>query len=179
MKTVQISGGVVHNPPADLRKAIASDAKALAVWEDITPFARNVPHHLFVIVLCLGVAGCHKKTSISEDIGKLLQSGANQVDMRSVANFLWDDMFVFGPYTPKDQICQAVKHSASQCSYEGIRDVDEYEYLMVFLHGASVTQVDSLPRTVDFDNNCLNKDLKRDAAVLSVERRPSVYLVCR
>ena len=58
--------------------------------------------------------------------------------------------------------------------------VDEYEFLMVFLHGASVTQVDSLPRAVgDFDNNCLNKDLKRDAAVLSVERRPRVYLVCR
>jgi len=27
--------------PADLRKAIASDAKALAAWEDITPLARN------------------------------------------------------------------------------------------------------------------------------------------
>jgi hypothetical protein len=140
----------------------------------------QVPHHLLVIVLCLGLAGCHKKTSVSEDIGKLLQSRANQVDMRSVANFLWDDMFVFGPYTPKDRICQALKHSASQCSYEGIRDVGESEFLMVFLHGASVTQVDILPRTVaDFDNDCLNKDLKRDAAVLSVERRPRVYLVCR
>jgi hypothetical protein len=41
MTTVQISGGVVHNLPADLRKALASDAKALAAWEDITPLARN------------------------------------------------------------------------------------------------------------------------------------------
>lgn len=37
----QISGGVVHELPADLRKALASDAKALAAWEDITPLARN------------------------------------------------------------------------------------------------------------------------------------------
>jgi hypothetical protein len=36
-----ISGGVVHSLPADLRKALASDSKALAVWEDITPLARN------------------------------------------------------------------------------------------------------------------------------------------
>ena len=41
MTTVRISGGVVHSLPADLRKAIASDAKALAAWEDITPLGRN------------------------------------------------------------------------------------------------------------------------------------------
>ena len=37
----KISGGVVHELPADLRKALASDPKALAAWEDITPLARN------------------------------------------------------------------------------------------------------------------------------------------
>src|SRR4029077_12742010 len=41
MTTIRISGGVVHNLPSDLRKALASDAKALATWEDITPLARN------------------------------------------------------------------------------------------------------------------------------------------
>ena len=37
----KISGGVVHELPADLRKALASDTQALAAWEDITPLARN------------------------------------------------------------------------------------------------------------------------------------------
>lgn len=36
-----IKGGVVHKMPADLRKALIADPKALAVWEDITPLARN------------------------------------------------------------------------------------------------------------------------------------------
>jgi uncharacterized protein YdeI (YjbR/CyaY-like superfamily) len=36
-----ISGGTVHNLPADLKKALASDAKALALWESITPLAHN------------------------------------------------------------------------------------------------------------------------------------------
>jgi len=31
----------VHDLPADLRKALASDAKALTAWEGITPLARN------------------------------------------------------------------------------------------------------------------------------------------
>lgn len=37
----KISGGVVHDLPADLKEALSSDAKALETWEDITPLARN------------------------------------------------------------------------------------------------------------------------------------------
>jgi hypothetical protein len=37
----KISGGVVHELPTDLRKALASDEVALAAWEDITPLSRN------------------------------------------------------------------------------------------------------------------------------------------
>src|SRR5579871_2671646 len=37
----QISGGVVHKMPADLKKALASDPQVLTAWEDITPLARN------------------------------------------------------------------------------------------------------------------------------------------
>src|ERR1700674_5137788 len=39
--TKKILGGVAHDLPTDLRKALASDPKALAAWEDITPLARN------------------------------------------------------------------------------------------------------------------------------------------
>jgi len=37
----EILGGVVHDLPADLKKALRSDAKALETWEDITALARN------------------------------------------------------------------------------------------------------------------------------------------
>lgn len=33
--------GVVHRMPADLRKALAFNKAAKAVWDDITPLARN------------------------------------------------------------------------------------------------------------------------------------------
>ncbi len=39
--TKKISTGVVHKVPEDLRKVLTSDPKALAVWKDITPLARN------------------------------------------------------------------------------------------------------------------------------------------
>ena len=41
MTDKKISTGVVHSVPADLQKALASTPKALAVWEDITPLARD------------------------------------------------------------------------------------------------------------------------------------------
>ena len=37
----EISTGVVHTVPSDLRKALSSTPRALAAWEDITPLARN------------------------------------------------------------------------------------------------------------------------------------------
>src|SRR5688572_2556749 len=41
MATKNISGGTVHKMPTDLRKALLADSKVLALWEDITPLARN------------------------------------------------------------------------------------------------------------------------------------------
>jgi|SRR5690242_1472348 hypothetical protein len=41
MTKAQISGGVAHKLPTDLRQALAASPKALAAWEDITPLARN------------------------------------------------------------------------------------------------------------------------------------------
>ena len=39
--TKEISGGVVHELPDDLRTALSSDPLALAAWEACTPLARN------------------------------------------------------------------------------------------------------------------------------------------
>ena len=37
----KISGGVAHEMPADLRKALLSDESVLEKWESLTPLARN------------------------------------------------------------------------------------------------------------------------------------------
>lgn len=39
--TKQISQGTVHKVPADLRSALMADTKSLALWEGLTPLARN------------------------------------------------------------------------------------------------------------------------------------------
>lgn len=37
----EIATGVAHGVPADMRKALTADAKALAAWNNLTPLARN------------------------------------------------------------------------------------------------------------------------------------------
>ena len=41
MTKTAIATGVVHQVPADLRKALLADESALERWEDLTPLARN------------------------------------------------------------------------------------------------------------------------------------------
>lgn len=36
-----ISSGTAHKVPVDLRKALTADRAALAIWQDLTPLARN------------------------------------------------------------------------------------------------------------------------------------------
>jgi uncharacterized protein YdeI (YjbR/CyaY-like superfamily) len=41
MSKTAISGGTVHRLPIDLREALTKDAKALVLWQSLTPLARN------------------------------------------------------------------------------------------------------------------------------------------
>lgn len=41
MNSASLPAGTVHTMPADLRKKLTSDPKVLALWQDITPLARN------------------------------------------------------------------------------------------------------------------------------------------
>src|SRR5690625_512715 len=41
MSTLALPGGVVHDLPDDLARALLASATAQAAWEDITPLARN------------------------------------------------------------------------------------------------------------------------------------------
>ena len=41
MTSKEISGGVAHKMPDDLKKVLIADKSAIEKWEDITPLARN------------------------------------------------------------------------------------------------------------------------------------------
>ena len=54
MTKLKLSDGVVHTLPLDLRKALISEPAILAVWQNITPLARNE-------WICWGISGKKKE----------------------------------------------------------------------------------------------------------------------
>jgi hypothetical protein len=102
--------------------------------------------------------------------------------MAHAADFAWDEMFVFGPYYPKDAVCRALKLDASHCSAAGVSDVDEGEFLLVFMNGGAISETVSLPRTVanfDESDRCMARGISKDETIFAVTRKPEIYLVCR
>lgn len=41
MTAQKLSGGVAHTLPADMRAVLSAKKPVIAIWEDITPLARN------------------------------------------------------------------------------------------------------------------------------------------
>jgi hypothetical protein len=142
-----------------------------------------LPRYWTLAVLGFALVGCRRHSSVIDNITHQLRNGATQVDIGKSGDLAWDEMFVFGPYYPKDEICKTLNLSVLQCSAAGIKDVDEGEFLLVFMQHGAVSGTQSFPRTIaDFDESerCLAKGIRRDAAVFTVEHKTgTVYLVCR
>lgn len=66
MTKMNISNGVVHDVPADLRSALILDKKALKLWEDLTPLARNEWICWIIFVKKQETRNDHVKRTISE-----------------------------------------------------------------------------------------------------------------
>jgi len=136
-----------------------------------------------VILLVVGwVVAAPSHTNVADDLARQVQSGAAEVDMARLTKFDCDEIFVFGPYYPKDAICRTLSLTASHCSEAGINDVDEGEFLLVFTNRGTVSQTVRVPRNIaNFDESkrCLATPIPRSAAVFRVQGKPAVYLVCR
>jgi uncharacterized protein YdeI (YjbR/CyaY-like superfamily) len=66
MTTKEISGGVAHEMPADLRKALRADKVALEKWESLTPLARNEWLCWIVSVMQSDTRKSHVERTITE-----------------------------------------------------------------------------------------------------------------
>jgi len=130
--------------------------------------------------LVLFFAACNTHPSISEQIGAQLRSGASEIDMRQFGGSDWDHVFVFGPYSGKQEICTAIGITENDCSRAGIRNLDEGESLLILMQARTLAAAERLPRsTANFDDACLAKNIPRSKALFIVNRTSNVYLMCR
>jgi hypothetical protein len=137
---------------------------------------------LLLAVSLLAVLGCDRNKGVTHGIDTQVRAGATAVNLTQVADFDWDRLFVFGPYSYPEGMCKDLGFSSRECSAAALKDVDEGDFLLVFLTDGTITHRETFSRLKgNFDRGCLGKAIPRADARLAIDRREGgvVYLVCR
>jgi hypothetical protein len=107
----------------------------------IRPSAR----HLLAILLGLSLTGCG-------DIQRYLKSGevgwalkralrdqhAERIELVQLTRFTWDELFLFGPYEPANEVCRTLGSASSDCESSLTLASSDGEVLMVFRRGGKI-----------------------------------------
>ena len=110
----------------------------------------------------------------STALGKLVRSeNVHEVDLANVLPLDWDELFAFGPYSPRESNCQALQLGWLQCRMTLPAEVSEGEFFLVFRSNAKVVHVEHHRRwTGDFSSQASPRPqpILRSAAKFSVRR---------
>lgn len=108
---------------------------------------------LLLPLLIFALAGCAKLHPVSEAIGKQANSSdAQTVRLADTTPFAWDQVYLFGPYTGRSAVCEALKIEAGQCAQQiAFESGDDSEMSLAFLsQGKLVQYVPHLRKHGDF-----------------------------
>ena len=137
---------------------------------------------LLLAASLLAVLGCERDTGVTYVIDAQVRTGATAVSLAQIADFDWDRLLVFGPYSYPEGMCKDLGFSAPECSAAGLKDVEEGDFFLVFLKGRTITHREIFSRLKgNFDQSCLAKAIPRVNARFAIDRREAggVYLTCR
>jgi hypothetical protein len=69
-------------------------------------------------------------------------------------------------------MCDTIEISPMDCSWTGFSDVDEGEFVLVFMNGPRIAHRENFPRFIgDFDQACLRKKLARSKARFVIDKK--------
>jgi hypothetical protein len=124
-----------------------------------------------------------QKIAIEKALNKRLAADATVVDFSTLTATLdWDRMYIFQPYSSKETICTVLQLSRDRCRSADIQDVDEGQFLLVFMQRNEIAHIEYIGRTVaEFEESdrCLAKAIRRTTATFNVERRDRPVLHCQ
>jgi hypothetical protein len=118
--------------------------------------------------------------SVSEKIAAQIASGAATIDVGRLADFEWDQVFVFAPYAFPQGMCDTIQLPPGKCSAAHFSNIDENHFFLVFMRGQQIVRKENFSRTIgNFDAKCCWKGVPRANAQFKIRRESSyVYLVC-
>lgn len=76
-------------------------------------------------------------------LGKLVRSEkVHEVDLANVVPLEWNELFAFGPYSPRESNCQALQLGWLKCRMTLPAEVNEGELVLVFRSNSKVVHVE-------------------------------------
>lgn len=147
-----------------------ASVKEIAIWKQliitITLVQKNKPcenrilsistasaMRLLLPLLIFALAGCAKLHPVGEAIGKQANaSDAQTVRLADATTFAWDQVYLFGPYTGRSTVCEALTIEAGNCTQQiTFESSDDSEMSLAFLsQGKLVQYVPHLRKHGDF-----------------------------
>ena len=109
----------------------------------------------------------------STALGKKLQSGRPaEVNLSTITPLHWDELFIFGPYSIREDSCRTLQLGWFECRTTLPSAVSEGEYILVFRTNAKVVHSEHHSRANgDFYSQTTQRPqpIKRSAAKFTVE----------
>lgn len=117
---------------------------------------------------------------VSNQMGAMIEGGATTLEVAELSANDWDHLFVFGPYSPKNAVCQSLTLPTADCRDSRIPEhVDEGTFLLVFMKGSKLVHLEHFSRKFgDFAAACLGRSIPRERAIFRVSRGTVTYLTC-
>lgn len=105
---------------------------------------------LLTILLFLSLSSCGEvyRYLNSGDVGwalkkELRDKKSTKVEIAQLTKFQWDELFLFGPYQPTDEVCKRLELSTFDCkSIITVESTDDGEMLMVFRNEGKVVHTE-------------------------------------
>lgn len=131
---------------------------------------------IFITIL----AACDSKSPVSNKLDKyIISNPTSSVELSKFTEFEWKHVYIFSPYTSKEQVCNTLNVYWQKCSYIfPANGVEESEYFMAFINSGSLVHREFHRRkTSDFCRQTCLLSLQKNNAIFKVQPYGSRYLL--
>lgn len=105
---------------------------------------------LLIAFLLLSIAGCGDiyRYAATGEVGRALKrelrdKQSKEIAIAKLTKFEWDELFLFGPYTPTSEVCKVLTISQTDCaSLIKSESTDDGEMLMVFRQNGKIVHTE-------------------------------------
>lgn len=126
---------------------------------------------LVMALVSLTVLACSNAPDVSKAIGKLIdERTSDTIRLVDATPFAWDQVYLFGPYAPRQTVCSTLRIQESDCErLVPFASSDDVEMSIAFLaRGELVHYTRHVRSNGDFTPVPAGQPLSRDQAVFRV-----------